>query len=298
LELGNLWSSGLNLPDQYRQWAQMNKQSIIDEMRVLPDIDPDQEIARRVSFIQNQLVESGCKALVLGISGGVDSSTCGRLAQLAVEGLNQKNNSDAYQFVAVRLPYGVQQDEVDAQTSLSFIRPSKILTVNIKAATDAVNANVCATLEDNGMLPTVEAVDFAKGNVKARVRMSSQYEIAGMLGGLVLGTDHSAENITGFYTKFGDGACDLAPLFGLSKRQVRLLAKTMGAPDSLTLKTPTADLECLSPQKEDEQVLGMTYDDIDDFLEGRDIDSEVAERLIGIYAKTQHKRLPIATIYD
>ena len=276
----------------------MNKQIIIDEMRVLPKIDPGQEIARRVGFIQDQLLTSGCKALVLGISGGVDSSTCGRLAQLAVDGLNQKNNTTEYQFVAVRLPYGVQQDEEDAQTSLNFIQPSKSLTVNIKAATDAINVSVCATLQDSDMLPSVDAVDFAKGNVKARARMTSQYEIAGMLGGLVLGTDHSAENITGFYTKFGDGACDLAPLFGLSKRQVRLLAKTMGAPDSLVGKTPTADLECLSPQKEDEQVLGMSYDDIDDFLEGKEIDVEIAERLIGIYTKTQHKRLPIATVYD
>ena len=267
-------------------------------MRVLPDIDPEFEIQRRVSFIQNQLLASGCKSLVLGISGGVDSSTCGRLAQLAVDGLNQTTNSSDYQFVAVRLPYGVQQDEDDAQTSLSFIQPSKSLTVNIKAGTDAINASVCDTLADNGLLPNEAAVDFAKGNVKARARMTSQYEIAGMLGGLVLGTDHSAENITGFYTKFGDGACDLAPLFGLSKRQVRQLASTMGAPDSLVFKTPTADLECLSPQKEDEQVLGVSYENIDNFLEGRDVATDIAERLISIYTKTQHKRLPIATIYD
>ena len=276
----------------------MNKQKIIDEMRVLPDIDPEFEIQRRVSFIQNQLLASGCKSLVLGISGGVDSSTCGRLAQLAVDGLNQKINSSDYQFVAVRLPYGVHQDEDAAQTSLSFIQPSKSLTVNIKAGTDAINASVCETLADNGLLPNEAAVDFAKGNVKARARMTSQYEIAGMLGGLVLGTDHSAENITGFYTKFGDGACDLAPLFGLSKRQVRQLASTMGAPDSLVFKTPTADLECLSPQKEDEQVLGVSYENIDNFLEGRDVAADIAERLISIYTKTQHKRLPIATIYD
>jgi NAD+ synthase len=128
--------------------------------------------------------------------------------------------------------------------------------------------------------------------------MTSQYQVAGLVNGLVLGTDHSAENITGFYTKHGDGACDLAPLFGLSKRQVRLLAKTMGAPDSITYKTPTADLECLSPQKEDEAVLGISYDDIDDFLEGKPVPETSEKRLIEIYNKTQHKRLPIATVYD
>ncbi len=276
----------------------MNRQTIIEEMRVLPSIDPQLEIDRRVGFIQKQLTTSGCKTLVLGISGGVDSSTCGRLAQLAVNGLNQEQNTNTYQFVAVRLPYGVQQDEDDAQTSLDFIQPSHSLRVNIKEGTDGINGSVCDTLTENGLLPDADKVDFAKGNLKARARMASQYEIAGMLNGLVLGTDHSAENITGFYTKFGDGACDLAPLFGLSKRQVRLLAATMGAPESLVNKTPTADLECLSPQKEDEDALGMSYDDIDNFLEGKEVNAEAAARLIGIYMKTQHKRLPIATIYD
>jgi NAD+ synthase len=276
----------------------MNRQAIINEMRVLPEIDPQFEIQRRVAFIQGHLTASGCKTLVLGISGGVDSSTCGRLAQLAVEGLNQQQGTDAYRFIAVRLPYGVQQDEDDAQTSLAFINPSHTVTVNIKQGTDGINGAVCETLADNGLLPNAEVVDFAKGNLKARARMASQYEIAGMLGGLVLGTDHSAENITGFYTKFGDGACDLVPLFGLSKRQVRLLAATMGAPDSVVHKTPTADLECLSPQKLDEDVLGMSYDDIDNFLEGKEVDDDAAERLIAIYTRTQHKRLPIATVYD
>jgi len=276
----------------------MNKQDIIDEMRVIPVIDPNFEISRRVEFIQNQLINAGAKTLVLGISGGVDSSTCGRLAQLAVDGLNKAHICSDYRFAAVRLPYGIQKDEEDAQVSLRFIQPSLSLTVNIEDGVNAINASVCETLEDNGLLPNDDTIDFAKGNVKARARMVSQYEIAGILGGLVLGTDHSAENITGFYTKFGDGACDLAPLFGLSKRQVRLLAKTMGAPDRLVHKTPTADLECLSPQKEDEHVLGLSYDDIDDFLEGNQVSAEAELRLMAIYTQTQHKRLPVATVYD
>ena len=276
----------------------MSRQAIIEEMRVLPTIDASTEIERRVNFIKQQIQASGCKSLVLGISGGVDSLTCGRLAQLAVEQLRAETNSDDYQFFAVRLPYAAQKDEQDAQTSLDTIAPDNTLTVNIQAATDAVNQQVCETLEQSNNPLSKEAIDFAKGNVKARVRMTSQYQIAGLINGLVLGTDHSAENITGFYTKHGDGACDLAPLFGLSKRQVRLLAKTMGAPDSIVNKTPTADLECLSPQKEDEAVLGLPYNVIDDFLEGKEISKENEKHLIEIYNKTQHKRLPIATIYD
>lgn len=113
-----------------------------------------------------------------------------------------------------------------------------------------MNAASHEALRGTGLLPTdLGKLDFVKGNVKARARMTAQYEVAGYVGGLVLGTDHSAENITGFYTKFGDGACDLAPLFGLNKRQVRQVAAELGAPDILVKKVPTADLEELAPQK-------------------------------------------------
>ena len=276
----------------------MIKQDIIKQMRVMPSIDPQAEIKRRIAFIQQQLEKSGCKNLVLGISGGVDSFTCGSLAQRALENLRQQHQCDDFNFYAVRLPYATQQDEQDAQLSLKAIEPDHILTVNIQSATDAINNEVCASLAEINKAISSEAMDFTKGNVKARVRMSSQYQIAGLVNGLVLGTDHSAENITGFYTKFGDGACDLAPLFGLNKRQVRLLAKTLGAPHSIVVKTPTADLECLSPQKEDEAVLGITYDVIDDFLEGKPMPEDSEKRLMAIYQKTQHKRLPVATLYD
>jgi NAD+ synthase len=275
------------------------EQLIRAEMHVLPEIDVDFEIERRVAFIQNKMKISGCKSIVLGISGGVDSTTCGRLAQLAVNGLNDENNSSAYQFIAVRLPYGEQQDENEAQMALSFIKPSHSVSVNIKDGVDGTHASTLLALKDTGLTPESDAkIDFVKGNVKARTRMIAQYEIAGLVGGLVLGTDHSAENITGFYTKFGDGACDLAPLFGLNKRQVRLLASKLGAPDVLVKKVPTADLEELAPQKADEDALLVSYDQIDDFLEGKAVDSVVSERLISIYKMTQHKRQPIPTIYD
>ncbi len=275
------------------------EQLIRDEMRVLPSIDPRFEIERRVAFIKSKLQQSGCKSIVLGISGGVDSTTCGRLAQLAVNELNEESNSSDYQFIAVRLPYGEQKDEDEAQLALSFIEPTHSVSVNIKAGVDGLHAASHIALEGTGLLPEDRAkVDFVKGNVKARARMVAQYEIAGYVGGLVLGTDHSAENITGFYTKFGDGACDLAPLFGLSKRQVREIADTLGAPEQLVKKTPTADLEELAPQKADEDALNLTYDQIDDFLEGKPVSQEVSDRLVAIYKATQHKREPIPTIYD
>lgn len=275
------------------------EQMIRDEMRVLPSIDPEFEIERRIAFLKRKLLESGCKSLVLGISGGIDSTTTGRLAQLAVEALNIEHNTSEYQFIAVRLPYGSQKDEDEAQLALSFIKPTHSVSVNIKAGVDGLHAASHEALAHTGLLPeNADKLDFVKGNVKARARMVAQYEIAGYVGGLVIGTDHSAENITGFYTKFGDGACDLAPLFGLSKRQVRQLAATLGAPDLLVHKTPTADLEELAPQKADEDALNLTYDQIDDFLEGKPVSKEVVERLVGIYKATQHKREAIPTIYD
>ncbi|MCP3907999.1 MAG: ammonia-dependent NAD(+) synthetase [Oceanicoccus sp.] len=276
----------------------MEKTTILQEMQVLPEIDVEFEISRRVDFIKKTLVNSGAKNLVLGISGGIDSSTTGRLAQIAVDQLNQQSGENNYQFNAVRLPYDIQQDEDDAQLAIEFIQPSRHITVNVKPGADAIHSEVLSALAAQDINPSNAASDFSKGNVKARTRMVLQYDIAGLLGGLVLGTDHSAENITGFFTKWGDGACDLAPLFGLSKRQVRQLAKHLGAPQLLVEKTPTADLESLSPQKADEQVLGVTYDQLDDYLEGKPVSDEIAAHIEAIYAKTQHKRLPIPTVYD
>lgn len=277
----------------------MDPQLIINEMKVLPVIDTQYEITRRVGFIKQQLINSGLKTLVLGISGGVDSSTCGKLAQLAVDELNTENEGYNYRFVAIRLPYDIQADEEDAQLALSFIKPSHSICTNILNGANAIHEETLKALSNNNLLNASEAQkDFSKGNVKARTRMVMQYNVAGILGGLVLGTDHSAENITGFFTKWGDGACDLAPLFGLSKRQVRQLAQALGAPKQLIEKAPTADLEELSPGKKDEDALGISYDQLDDFLEGKLTDSKIEEMIINIYLKTQHKRAEIPTIYN
>ena len=277
----------------------MDIDSIRAEMKVIPEIDPAFEAARRIEFIKSVLLTSKLNTLVLGISGGIDSTTCGRLAQLAVNELNSEKPDQQFQFIAVRLPYGVQADEHEAQLAVSFIQPSKSLSVNVKLGADGIHEEVLGALATENLVPdNDDKIDFTKGNTKARTRMTIQYEVAGLLNGLVLGTDHSAENVTGFFTKWGDGACDLAPLFGLSKRQVRQLAAHLGAPQVLVEKTPTADLECLSPQKADEHALGVTYDELDDFLEGKPVSEEVAQRIVDIYQKTQHKRRPIPTLYD
>ncbi|MER2063288.1 MAG: ammonia-dependent NAD(+) synthetase, partial [Alkalibacterium sp.] len=140
--------------------------------------------------------------------------------------------------------------------------------------------------------------DFNKGNIKARERMIIQYAIAGDTNGVVLGTDHSAESVTGFYTKFGDGGTDINPLFRLNKRQGKQLLKELGAPEHLVEKVPTADLESDKPGVSDEDALGVTYDEIDDYLEGKEVAEEAAKKIEKWYLQTQHKRHLAVTVFD
>lgn len=278
------------------------KHQIIEEMKVKPEIIIESEVRRRLDFIKQTLLGSGLKTLVLGISGGIDSTTLGKLSQLAINELNSENSSNGdssgFQFIAIRLPYGSQADEQDAQAALNFIEPSVKLCINIQSSVNAMEEESLNAIKELNQ-PSLghDKTDFIKGNLKARARMIAQYQIAGLKNGLVLGTDHSAENITGFFTKWGDGACDLAPLFGLSKRQVKQIAAHLGAPEQLINKAPTADLECLAPSKSDESVLGVSYQQIDDFLEGKSVDPIADAHIINLYQKTQHKRHAIPTIY-
>ncbi|WP_251547606.1 ammonia-dependent NAD(+) synthetase [Limosilactobacillus caecicola] len=263
---------------------------IINDLQVRPQIDPAGEVERRVKFIEDYLTTTGMKTLVLGISGGQDSSLAGRLSQLAVENLRSKTNDDSYQFIAVRLPYGEQADEDDAMFAINdFIHPDQTMRVNIKPATDAM----VQELNHGGQAIS----DFNKGNIKARERMIVQYAIAGEHRGAVVGTDHAAEAVTGFYTKFGDGGADLTPLSQLDKRQGRALLEYLNAPARLYEKTPTADLEEDRPALPDEQALGVSYHDIDDYLEGHTVSDEAAQKIESWYIKTRHKRhLPVSPV--
>lgn len=266
------------------------QQQIIKELQVEPEINAKSEIQARVQFLKDYVRKSGTKGYVLGISGGQDSSLAGKLAQIAMKELRDETNED-YKFVAVRLPYGVQKDEEDAQRALKFIDPDVSLTVNIKPAVDAsVNSFMEATDK--------ELTNFLKGNTKARERMKVQYDIAGAYQCLVIGTDHAAEAITGFFTKHGDGACDIVPLYGLNKRQGRELLKELGAEERIYLKVPTADLEDDKPLIPDETALGVTYEEIDDYLEGKEISATSKEKIEKRYLQTMHKRNHPASIHD
>jgi NAD+ synthase len=263
------------------------QQRIIEELGVKPNIDPEQEIKERVKFLKEYVVQAKANGFVLGISGGQDSSLAGRLAQLAVEEL-RKETGKPYEFIAVRLPYGVQQDEEDAQRALRFIQPDRTMVYNVRDAVDA------ATLSFSQA--TGETLrDFHKGNIKARMRMIAQYTIGGQYNLLVIGTDHAAEAVTGFFTKYGDGGADILPISGLSKRQGKALLQLLEAEEAIYLKVPTADLLDQRPQQADETELGVTYDQIDDYLEGKNVPDEVSEVIERRFLQTRHKRTtPVA----
>ncbi|RSL33317.1 ammonia-dependent NAD(+) synthetase [Salibacterium salarium] len=263
---------------------------IIDALEVRSSIDANKEIKKRKDFLKNYIRKTGVNGYVLGISGGQDSTLAGKLAQQSIDELN-KEDTGTYIFIALRLPYGTQFDEEDAVAAMDYISPDKAITVNIQEAADASERSFEVSTGK-------KMSDFNKGNTKARERMKVQYDIAAEYGCLVLGTDHAAEALTGFFTKHGDGACDVAPLFGLDKRQGKQLLRELEAPSITFEKVPTADLESDQPGLPDEEALGFTYNQIDDFLEGKEIDTQIKEKIIRRYEQTEHKRQLPVTIHD
>jgi len=263
--------------------------TIIAEMGVQPSIDPAEETRKRVAFLKEYLKATGTNGFVLGISGGLDSTLAGKLAQMAVDELEAEGiEAD---FVAVRLPHNVQHDEEDAQAALRFIAPKTSRVFNIGPAVEGFTQEFVKS--------TGEGIsDFDRGNIKARVRMAAQYAMAGHHDYLVLGTDHGAESVTGFFTKYGDGGADVLPLFGLNKRQNRQLLEFLGAEERLYRKAPTADLLDDQPGRTDEDELGLSYDQIDDYLEGREVPEAVAETIEQKYLRTRHKRTVPVSIFD
>lgn len=261
------------------------QREIIAALGVAPEIDPATEVRRRVDFLADYLGQTGAKGFVLGISGGQDSTLAGRLAQRAAEQVRASGGEAT--FLAVRLPYKTQHDAADADAALAFIAPDEAIEIDIAGGVDGLEAGVERAVGG-------ELSDFNRGNIKARMRMVAQYALGGHRGLLVIGTDHAAEAVTGFYTKFGDGAADILPLSGLSKRQGRRLLEHLGAPARLYEKVPTADLLDGTPGRADEDELGLRYSDIDDYLEGRAVPTEVAAAIEAKYRASAHKRhLPV-----
>ncbi|MGX4587736.1 ammonia-dependent NAD(+) synthetase [Paenibacillus chitinolyticus] len=260
------------------------QQEIIQELGVKPQIDVQEEIRRRVDFLKQYVKSAGVSGLLIAISGGIDSAVAAGLCKIATDELTKENGKE-YKTVGVFQPYGKQEDIHDSYATAEAFDLKYRMETNIEETVNEIALEVEFSLKNAG--DSRHMSKEGKGNVKARTRMVVQYAIAFEMNLLVVGTDHASEAITGFFTKWGDGAVDITPLSSLNKRQVRALAAELGVPDSVLHKAPTAGLW---EGQTDEKELGVSYEDNSDYLEGKEINPAAAEKLEKHYMKTRHKR--------
>ena len=266
------------------------QRTIIADLHVSPEIDPADQIDRRVGFLQAYLRHTGAAGLVLGISrrpglvprraslpaGRRGPARRGRARDVlrrppAVHGAGRRGRRAAGAAVHPPRPRG---DVQHPPRRRGRSRPST---------------------------PTRSArplSDFVKGNVKARARMIAQYAIAGQANALVVGTDHAAEAVTGFFTKYGDGGADVLPLAGLTKRQGGHCSSTWAARPGCTRRRRRPTCWTSGPARPTRTTSGLTYADLDDYLEGREVAAEVALAIEARYAATEHKRQTPLSMFD
>lgn len=266
------------------------QQQIIERLGVQPTIDPAAEVRKRVDFLKQYVTNSGTSGLLIAISGGIDSAVAAGLCKIATDELSDETGKE-YLTLGVFQPYADQADIADSYAVADAFDLRYKAETNIAEAVDEIALEVEHSFKQLGIPRHISR--GGKGNVKARTRMVMQYALAFDLNLLVVGTDHASEAITGFYTKWGDGAVDITPLSTLNKRQVRQLAAHLGVPKSVLDKAPTAGLW---DGQTDEGELGILYDDNSDYLEGKEIAPEVREKLERQYTKTEHKRSGIPGI--
>lgn len=266
------------------------QQDIIARLGVKPEIDVDAEIRRRVDFLKQYVLDSKVTGLLIAISGGIDSAVATGLCKMATDELAKETGRD-YITLGVFQPYGEQSDISDSYSVAEAFKLTHKVETNIEQAVDEIALEVEYGFKSLGTPRHISR--SGKGNVKARTRMVMQYALAFDMNLLVVGTDHASEALTGFFTKYGDGAVDITPLSSLNKRQVRRLAARLGVPQPILDKAPTAGLW---EGQTDETELGITYDDNSDYLEGKEIEPAAKEKLEKQYLKTEHKRSPIPGI--
>lgn len=266
------------------------QQEIIQRLGVKPTINVEEEVRKRVDFLKEYVKKSGTTGLLIAISGGIDSAVATGLCKRATDELSEETGRE-YMTLGVFQPYGSQSDIDHSYEVAKAFNLKHTVETNIE---DAVNEIALETEHAFKSLQIHRHLSVpGKGNVKARTRMVVQYALAFDLNLLVVGTDHASEAITGFYTKWGDGAVDITPLSTLNKRQVRQIAAYIGVPQSVLDKAPTAGLW---EGQTDEGELGITYDDNSDYLEGKEISAAASEKLEKQYLKTEHKRAAIPGI--
>ena len=227
------------------------------------------------SWLCDRLSEAHADGIVLGLSGGIDSSV---LAALGREALGRDK------VLGVIMPcHSIDEDEADARllaeaVDVDFIR------VDLSEVFDTMLKNIGG-----------EFTSLVKSNMKARLRMVTLYAVAQSKNFLVCGTSNKSEFETGYFTKFGDSGVDLMPLANFLKRDIRELAKILGVPEKIITKAPSAGLY---EGQTDEGDMGFSYDTLDEYLTTGKISDEKAKNRIDVMRRrSEHKRKPIPIFY-
>ena len=236
-------------------------------------MNTEQLADRLISWIRDKVSSSGCKGVVVGMSGGLDSSVVAVLCHRAFP----------QSMLGVFMPcYSVQEDMEHARTvATKFSIPTKTVVL------DTVFDALLKALPGNGVDPTVNRI--AKANLKARLRMLTLYYFANRLGYMVAGSGNRSELTVGYFTKYGDGGADILPLGNLVKGQVKELASFLGIPQEIIDKPPSAGLW---EGQTDEGELGLSYEELDRYLLSGEASEELRAKIESMIATSDHKRLP------
>ena len=224
-------------------------------------------------FIKDYLETNHMDKIVLGLSGGVDSSLVAALTKEAV-------GKD--KLMCIIMPIASNPADLEDAKKVAEALDVNYLVVD---GTETFNAAKKAF-----ELSNVEFDKATLSNLKVRIRMSYLFAYAQKCKGLVIGTDNMDERYTGYFTKYGDGAADLLPIVYLTKAEVVEAAKMLGVPERLAERTPTAGL---FEGQTDETEMGVKYSDLDAFLLGNKVPKEVEERIEHLHRISEHKRAPI-----
>jgi NAD+ synthase len=236
-------------------------------------MNSEQLAEKLVSWIKDKTLAAGGKGVVLGLSGGLDSSVVAVLCQRAFP----KNT------LAVLMPcYSNQENVAHARmVAEKFSLPTKTVVL------DSVFDALLKVLPDD--MADTDAKRLAQGNIKARLRMLTLYYFANQLKYLVVGAANRDELAVGYFTKYGDGGADILPLGNLLKGEVKELARFLGVPEAIINKPPSADLW---EGQTDEAELGLNYDELDLYLASGEVSAALKKRIESMIAASEHKRQP------
>jgi len=236
-------------------------------------MDTGQLVEKLISWIRDKVLTAGCKGVVVGMSGGLDSSVLAVLCQRAFP----------QNMLGVLMPcHSSQEDGEHAQIVASkFSIPTKIVVLN------TVFDTLLKAVAGDRVEPTVSRL--AKANLKVRLRMLTLYYFANQFKYIVAGAGNRSELAVGYFTKYGDGGVDILPLANLVKGQVRELANFLSIPQPIIDKPPSPGLW---QGQTDEGELGLSYEELDRYLVTGQASIGLRQKIESMTAASAHKRLP------